>query len=466
MKHVERIAFAALLLVAVLPDIVAVCLAPEIVTPGQGILYLFTTVVLYCIGLCVVHKRAFFYIISLGFGFSLIEMIHLFLRHRSTTLLFLYTWFKTPPSQVMTALAQYWWIGLLILAVWVGYYVCAHRYISREYIAPLRWRMPALVILVSIYMLLPMRPVPMNVVHQFGRLAILALQVEQNLPEQQHFSYYITPKTDKVEETVIVVAGECSYEEWIKTGYTDSLALLFDSVYVSCPVSGIAIPAFLSRATPKDQAPFFTERSVIKAFDEAGYYTAWISNLGYHEHFLMRIADDCRYLHYQTNLPDTALVEPFRHAMSQSATKHMTVLATQGTHSAPDARQTAALLHQLTDSLRIVHQPALLLYVGATNVRMTKDSTDLHVPMVVWANPNFRYRHRSQLRTLYAQRHQKMTTEVVYHSLLYLNQIDYVAADERKAIGSPRLETADTLYYLDENLRITEYSFAHPQLHE
>ena len=462
MKRSERIVFAVLLLAAVLPNLALVGWAEDFVSPGQRLLYLFATVVLYAIGLCFLHKRAYFYIISLGFVFSLLEVCHLIARHSSVTLLFLYTWFKTPPGEVLHAALPYLWLGPVVLVLWVLYYVLAHRFIERTYIAPLQWRIPALAVLLSVFILLPVRPAPLSVLHRLGRLAATAWQVEQNQPELRHFSYGIAPKTDAVQETVIVVTGETSYDEWCAAGYTDSLALFFDSVYTTCPVSGVSIPVLFTRATPQQQEPFFTERSVIKAFSEAGYYTAWLSNYGYHNHFLMRLADDCRYLFYRSGVPDTALLAPFREVMAQPATRHMVVLATQGAHDADYRTQIPVLLRQLTDSLSKVRQPAMMLYVGATNISLTDARSELHVPLVFWANPNYRYRHRAQLRQLYAQRHQRLSTEIVFHSLLYLNTIDCVMTDEQKAIGSPLLETADTIFYLDENLRATEYSFVRP----
>lgn len=134
----------------------------------------------------------------------------------------------------------------------------------------------------------------------------------------------------------------------------------------------------LTRAGAEQTAPFYDEPSVIRAFQEAGYYCAWLSNYGYHDHLLMRMADECRYMTYQPDQPDTALLVPFREAMAQPAQRHLCVLVTQGGHDSASLRQTPTLLRQLTDSLRTVHQPAMLVYIGHPTIRLTDGRQEMH----------------------------------------------------------------------------------------
>ena len=454
MKLREIIVFTALTLFVLLPNILVVCLAGDVTTMAHRALYIVQSLALYGIALFLLHRRAFLYTASLGFLFSAFELFHLYTRGKTVTLLYLYTWFKTSPEGLSNLYRPYLWWFLLGIVVWILFYVLAHYFVEREYIAPLRWRLPLAALMASVYLCLPLHVCPMNVLHQFRSLASVALRVEKTQPRQRAFSYGILPRMNKTQETVIVVIGETSYDQWKSLHFRDSLAIQFDSVYAECPVAGVAMPLLLSRAKPQDLYPFYVEKSVIKAFDEADYYTAWLSDYGYHDHFLMRLADDCRYLSYQPNQPDTALLAPFREVMAQPSQRHMAVLVTQGGHNNASLQQIPYLLHHLTDSLRTVHQPAMLVYVGSPVIRLKGDNFDLHVPMMVWSNPNYRYRHRSMIRTMQAQRRWPISTSSLYHSLLYWNGIECPQRDDRLAIGHERFEAADTIYYLDENLSV------------
>lgn len=454
MKPQERIVFVLLVLFAILPNILIVCMAGDISTVGQRILYLLQTLLLYGCGLFLFHRRAYLYIISLGFIFSAFELFHLYLRGRTMTLLYLYTWVKTSPEELHQLYSPYWWLAIIGVVVWIGYYVLAHYFVEREFIASWRWRIPIAAVLASVYLLIPLQVNPLNVIQRFGQLASFGVRVERNLPAQRQFSYGIAPKETKAEETLIVVLAETSYEQWQSLEFKDSLAIDFSEVYAESPVSGVSVPLSLSRATPQQPAPFFVEKSVIKAFDEADYFTAWLSNYGYHDHFLMRIADDCRYLSYLPGEADTALLAPFREVMAQPSIRHMAVLVTQGGRDSNSLAQTPALLRALTDSLRTVHQPAMMVYVGSPAIRLDDPSSGLRVPFVVWTNPNYRYRHRPLIRSLHALRTAPFSTDVLFHALLYWHDIDCPQRDNRLAVGHEQFEVADKIHYLDENLQV------------
>ena len=212
----------------------------------------------------------------------------------------------------------------------------------------------------------------------------------------------------------------------------------------------------LTRAGAEQTAPFYDEPSVIRAFHEAGYYCAWLSNYGYHDHLLMRMADECRYMSYQPDQPDTALLVPYREAMAQPAQRHLCVLVTQGGHDSASLRQTPTLLRQLTDSLRTVHQPAMLVYIGHPTIRLTDGRQEMHGVVALWANANYRYRQRAMLRVLATQKKQPVSMETLFHSLLFWSGIDCALRDNSLCLGHTQYEAADTLRYLDENLHVQD----------
>lgn len=459
MKRKEAIVFTILLLFSLLPNIVVMCLAEDVALWTQRIWYAATTMALYGVGMALLHRRAFLYMVSIGFILSAFEVCHVWFRHTTTTMMGLYLWIKTSPEELKTMFQPY--IGWVVagVVVWILFYVAAHRWVAREWTGRWRVRIPIAIACAAFFMLSPAHVCPTNVLYRLSRVAAMAAHIEKTQPEQRTFEYGVTPSNSKAEETLIVVLSETSYDQWKAIGYRDSLAICFDSVYTSSPVSGAAIPMVLSRATADNMAPFFVERSVIRAFGEADFYTAWLSNYGYHDHLLMRIADDCRYLSYLPGEPDTALLVPFREAMAQPSQRHMMVLATQGGRAAGYDSITPVLLRQLTDSLRTTHQPAMLVYVGCPNISLKDDRSELHAPLVVWTNPNYRYRHRPLIRALTALRGARISTDDIFHSLLYWHGIECPQRDDRDCIGHIQFEAADTIRYLDEDLQAQSLIF-------
>ena len=453
MKRKEAIVFFTLLLFSMLPNVLVLCLAADIATIGQRLWYILTTLALYGFGLTLFHRRAYLYIISLGFLLSAFELMHVVLRGTTTTMLCLYVLFKTPPQLVWQTMVPYTGWIVAGIVIWVLYYVVAHRWVKREWIIG-SWqkRIPLAVMCLLLFLFSPAQVCPTNVLYRLGDLVSMAVHIEKTQPAQRAFSYGLYPNSSKAEETVIVVLSETSYEQWNSLEYRDSLAVCFDSVYAECPVSGVSIPLLLYRASADHRTPFFEERSVIRAFEEAGFYTAWLSNYGYHDHQLMRIADDCRYLMYQPSQPDTTLLTGFREVMNQPAQRHMIVLATQGGKNPETFGDTPYLLRQLTDSLRVTHMPAMLVYAGCPNISLTDDRQVLHMPLMVWTNPNYRYRHRPLIRTLSEQRTARLSAESLFHTLLYMNDIHCPQLEPEKALGNKQMVPADTIRYLDENL--------------
>ena len=76
MKRKEAIVFTALLLFSILPNLLIVCMAEDVATIGQRLWYIATTLALYGFGLALFHRRAYLYIISLGFFSSAFEIFH------------------------------------------------------------------------------------------------------------------------------------------------------------------------------------------------------------------------------------------------------------------------------------------------------------------------------------------------------------------------------------------------------
>ena len=92
----------------------------------------------------------------------------------------------------------------------------------------------------------------------------------------------------QIKPVVILVIGETSRaHNWQLNGYhrkTNPNLIQRDNLfYYNNAISAAThtsqtIQLVLSRATPKNLEPVYTEKSIITAFSEAGYKTVWISN--------------------------------------------------------------------------------------------------------------------------------------------------------------------------------------------
>ena len=93
----------------------------------------------------------------------------------------------------------------------------------------------------------------------------------------------------------------------------------------------------LSRATPQTQNVYMQEKSVVDAFREAGYKTAWIADQSFNNHFLQRISSHCNYTCYipptESNVfVDTVLLAPLREMLAEDDARQMIVLHSLGCH--------------------------------------------------------------------------------------------------------------------------------------
>ena len=151
MQQSEIITFVCLLLFLLLPSLMGVVMAQDLITLGQRCIYLITALAMYGLGLCLFRRRTFFYVASLSFLFSAIEIIHLIMNHATTSLLFVFTVIKSEKGEFLELCSTYWFIALIFFALWGVYFYLNHRFIQQEYIAPRKWRMAALGVIAAFF---------------------------------------------------------------------------------------------------------------------------------------------------------------------------------------------------------------------------------------------------------------------------------------------------------------------------
>ncbi|MDF3124595.1 phosphoethanolamine transferase [Rheinheimera sp. 1928-s] len=104
----------------------------------------------------------------------------------------------------------------------------------------------------------------------------------------------------------------------------------------------MSVPVILSRKNPVDQRYFPTETSVVAAFKEAGFNTAWLSTqspLGVHDSSIALHASEADQVQYlnpigykQEGFYDDVLLSAFERVLKQNHTRQLIVLHTLGSH--------------------------------------------------------------------------------------------------------------------------------------
>lgn len=376
MQKGEKIVFAFLLLLLLAPTLMGVVMAQDLLTIGQRCIYLLSALLLCVAGLCVFRRRTFFYVASSTFVFAAIEIIHLVLNKATTSLLFVFTVLKSEKGEFLELCSTYWFVAVIFFGVWGLYFYLAHRFIRQEYIGSRKCRMVLLGVIAAFFatdiVALKLRPklrnefsirnidlrtaawvgaekiCPVNMLLALYHIGDMAYDIHEQNEQLEDFSFGIPRVSDCDSTIVLFLIGETSrYDHWQINGYERATSprlcmreglLSFDSCFSVANLTTVSVPLMLSRATPQTQALYAKEKSVVDAFHEAGYTTAWIADQSFNNHFLQRIASHCTYTDYVTPnsenevFVDTVLLEPLRHVLSEGDAHQMIVLHSLGCH--------------------------------------------------------------------------------------------------------------------------------------
>lgn len=592
MNKKEKIVFTCLLTFLLLPNILGTFIATDLLTLGQRALYLLTSLCIYAFGLCIFKRRTFFYVFSAWFLLSAIEIVHLIINQATTSMLFIFTCIKSEKGEFLELLSTYWPVVVLFFALWGVYYYLNQRYIKNEYIAPRVWRMSIMSAIIAFFVIaiimLGLRPkfrnifnfrerdertaawvgcekaCPVNMVLGLYHITSLALEIKHNEEALSDFRFgtKITNNhgSDDRQESqitnppiVLLLVGETSrYDHWQINGYERPTSpclmtrreqiISFDSVFTVGNLTTVCVPYMLSRATPETPRLYYHEPSVVDAFHEAGYHTAWIADQSFNNEFLMRIANGCDYAKYitdngQGDFIDTVLLDPLRQVITNqespygvSISKEITnnagnliVLHSLGCHFKyseryPDSFQyytpdmkginiremirrvdeeaegiarlkpenmavyknlktilvnsydnailfTDYFIDCVIRELEATGRPAVLVYVGDHGENLLDDEHNMflhgtfsgskyeyHVPLFVWASPEYIQQHRAQWDAMQANTSKCISTMTLFHSLLDLGDLQYSQIDSTLLFTQPTLVSQPVIYGFDANM--------------
>ena len=380
MAKKEKIVFIALAVFVLLPNLMGVVMASDLLNFGQRILYFITSLCIYVLGLCIFKRRTFFYVVSSWFLLSAIEIVHLIINQATTSMLFIFTCIKSEKGEFLELLSTYWFVVIIFFAIWGVYFYLNHRFIKNEYIAPHPWRMGTMLGIVAFFVIavimLGLRPkfrnmfnfremdyrtaawvgcekaCPLNIGLGLYHIVSLALEINKQEKALADFrfgaNYTVSGQRDTMHSVstngtpitqgkpiVLFLIGETSrYDHWQINGYERPTSprlmarreqiISFDNVFTIGNLTTVCVPYILSRATPDNPRLYYRETSVVDAFHEAGYSTAWLADQSFNNEFLMRIANSCDYAKYvaddgtQEVFTDTVLLAPLQNIIALS----------------------------------------------------------------------------------------------------------------------------------------------------
>jgi glucan phosphoethanolaminetransferase (alkaline phosphatase superfamily) len=315
-----------------------------------------------------------------------------------------------------------------------------------------------------------------------GNILLNAYSASQNdvddflSDEQRGFRFGAMSTSSAQALRVVLVLGESSAaQRWQLGGYdrdtNPNLAQLkkgklvyFSDVFASSTSTRAAVPMMITRATPENFAPANQERSIISAFAETGFQTAWISNQNrfpYSEEAASEI-----YLNpawYENTKRYDADLLPFAFEQIQQHKRLLLVLHTLGSHidyryrvpkparhfsKENDAtlldyyddsiRYTDELLHQIIEELeKHADVPTLVVYMSdhGQDLELAKTgepsqgqqrfaATMGHIPALIWFNTSYLKAWPHIAEGLEQMRHCARKQTQLFGTLLELGHIE------------------------------------------
>ena len=321
-------------------------------------------------------------------------------------------------------------------------------------------------------------------------------------------------------EIYVVVIGETGRAcNWELLGYNrptnpllkhvDDL-VVFDSVLTESNITHKTVPMLLSSASAEDYDKIYSQKSLITAFKEAGYKTAFFSNQAHTKALVDNFgleADKVEYLKDRSadvnfNPLDSELIKLAQDFILEGDKKQLIVLHTYGSHynySArypqemayfkPDSpytpnkeflpklknaydntiRYTDKVLYDIINMLKVVEDAhTSLLYVSDHGEELFDDEREvifhsstipsyyqLHVPMLVWLDDEYNQAYPNILSSLKANSHAQVSSSAsFFHTILNVAGIETMYRNDTYSVASKAFVSRPRVYLNDHYISV------------
>ena len=534
----QYIRFILLFFLLLLPNLATAFLSIDLnysIVKQSG--YLLMVSILILLPLLFLKAKTYFIIEGIfSFILSSIEFASLYLNKQSTTPLFIKTILSTNFGEARELLQSFWWVVVVVIVSWILYcyllvripnisllkgkyktftivFCCAALlciYIGQfcmiRHIMPTKNLRTSIAETNSCFLMKFDKIFPCNI--YIGAYAWFSDTREWEKAQQRvaSFRFGIQPRQDLTSACYILYIGESArYDHFQVNGYhrptspyldTCSNIISFSNIYAQANLTGYSVPFILTRATPTNPEIIYQEKSLVEAFGEAGYQTAFIEKNA-SSPFIMRILNTCNYhFLYSSGIDgnanyDTEMLVNVKEAYFDQA--HMMVLHSLGSHfkyslrypeseayfqpamttrdgyNASEAnkesiinaydntiRYTDKALGELIDWGKSLHRPMVILYLSDHGESLWDDERKLvlhgsyqlaeaeyHIPFIIWYSNEYAAMYPNKVAQLKTNKHITQTSGIAFHTLLDIADI-HEATDSTQSACSPYIVTRDS----------------------
>ncbi|MGM9804599.1 MAG: sulfatase-like hydrolase/transferase [Muribaculaceae bacterium] len=333
----------------------------------------------------------------------------------------------------------------------------------------------------------------------------------------QHFTFNAkaTHQPSEKEAYILVIGETARADNFGVYGYhrnttphlsAEQNLVAFTDVLSQANVTHKSVPMIMSAVSAENFDSIYQQKSVITAFREAGFSTAFFSNQRYNRSFIDYFAREAhRNVFVKQNTPadanidDSCLIDYLQDELTNNASTHqLVVLHTYGSHFnysdrypkdarifTPDRittigyknRQTMInaydnsivytdmLLHRIINVANQTGYNACVIYLSDHGEDIYDDERhlymhaspvpsyyQLHVPLLVWTNDAYAQAHPQMVQALRANVHKPVASNlVVFHTLMHMAGISTPYAKEQFSLSSANYNPPKRYYLNDHN---------------
>lgn len=319
------------------------------------------------------------------------------------------------------------------------------------------------------------------------------------------FSFYAkqTVQPHEKELYILVIGESARYGNFSLNGYTRETSplldkrndlLTFSDVYSTSNITGYALPLLLSRATPLNINDAYKEKTFVDAFQECGFYTAWIANQSSYYPYIKRIAKDANEAHFSNSDFDAAhnydglLLKYVDHVLNQNNKKTFIVFHTLGSHFRFNSRYpkefekftpalkstsdysylskenktvlvnaydnsilyTDFILSEIINKAEAENCISAVMYIsdhaenlydedGDNSLIMhgTKNppEKEIHIPLFIWTSPQYKQIYENKQKSMEANKNKKISSSNIFYSILDMAGISFPGQQLEKSIA-------------------------------
>ena len=473
-----------------------------------------------------------------------IELSSIYLNRSTTNFMMMDTILSTNFQEATELLSSVWFLVLFNIIIWVAYFVIVFKWIPNEPFWTPKIRkfalclMPAFLLLGFAYFFVLARKImtsestllkdnlidtvdmirfkfkkifPFDVYIASSEVYRYHAEIAENQRKIQSFRFGLEPKSDDMEETVVLVIGETArWENFGLNGYVRNTTPLlsqqknfvsYSRVASMANLTSNSLPLIVTRANASHWDVADREKSVSEAFSEAGFHTSWITNQE-SSVYLGRIMQSCDFYYSCEDSKDMDLLTPLDSVLRMPLRKNFIVVHSMGSHFKYDQRYPAdfeifkpcfgsgmdymamtpdnasllrnaydnticytdCFLHGIIQKLEDKGGVWSLFYLSDHGENIFDDDRNLimhgslvvteheiHIPFFVAYSDAFEHVYSEKVKNIVANRTKNITSEVVFHSLLNMADLRTSVVNDSLCIGLPFLPSLDSTTVLNGN---------------